>query len=136
MKGKTSVFSGQSGVGKSSLLNASLGIDLRTGQVSDKTQKGSHITTKAELIRIEKDSFCIDTPGIKSFGIWQLTKEEVQNHFSEIQELSKDCKFPNCSHFHEPGCRVQLALEENKISTLRFESYRSLMSDVQAQKNY
>lgn len=136
MLGKTSVFSGQSGVGKSSLLNASLGLHLKTGTISTKNHKGSHVTTKAELIRINDNSFCIDTPGIKSFGIWDLSFDEVLHYFSEIAELAPHCRFPNCTHLHEPDCAVQKAVEENDISHLRFESYRSLMTEVQTQSNY
>lgn len=130
MRNKSSVFSGQSGVGKSSLINETLGLELPIGEVIQKTLKGSHTTTTAQLIPIAEGGFCIDTPGIKSFGIWDLTKEEIIDHFFEIKEIGKECKYPNCMHLEEPQCAVIKAAKENRIHRLRFESYLSLMADV------
>lgn len=127
MHGKSSVFSGQSGTGKSSLINAITGSSLLTGEMVAKTRKGSHTTTSTHLLPIEGGGFCVDTPGIKSFGMWDLKEEEVEGFFSEINTIGRGCKFPNCSHMHEPSCAVQKALEEGEISRLRFDSYCALI---------
>lgn len=130
MRGKTSVFSGQSGVGKSSLINLVTGSTLATGAVVEKTSKGSHTTTSAHLVPLEEGGFCIDTPGIKSFGLWDLHESAISSYFPEIFSLSSECKYPDCSHRSEPGCAVKKAVEENRISSLRFASYCALMSSV------
>ncbi|MBS0653170.1 MAG: ribosome small subunit-dependent GTPase A [Verrucomicrobia bacterium] len=133
MQGKTSVFSGQSGVGKSSLINLVAGTTMRTGSVVQKTGKGSHTTTTTHLIPLECGGFCIDTPGIRSFGLWDLKKEEVVDYFPEIVALSPECRYPDCAHMTEPDCAVQKALEEERISSLRFESYCALIASVSQQ---
>ena len=130
MHGKTSVFSGQSGVGKSSLINILTGSNLTTGSVVQRTRKGSHTTTTTHLIPLEGGGFCIDTPGIKSFGLWDLQTDEIAAYFHEIFALRDKCKFPDCSHLNEPDCAVKKAVEENKISPLRFASYCALMSSL------
>lgn len=131
MKGKTSVFSGQSGVGKSSLINAVTGSDLRTGDIVSKTCKGSHTTTSTHLIPIEGGGFCIDTPGIKSFGVWDLDEDELWHYYEELIPFAKGCKFPDCKHKNEPGCAVMEAVERGEISALRFASYSALMADLE-----
>ncbi|MEI6241860.1 MAG: ribosome small subunit-dependent GTPase A [Chlamydiota bacterium] len=131
MKDKASVFAGQSGVGKSSLINATLGLHLKTGEVIKKTSKGSHVTSKAQLFPLKDGGFCIDTPGIKSFGLWEFKKEDIQRYFTEVFHLSNPCKYPDCSHLNEPNCAVQKAIEEGKISPLRFASYHSLMNELE-----
>ena len=128
MEGKTSVFSGQSGVGKSKLISCITGHELPTGEIVKKTLKGSHTTTATHLVRLDKSSFCIDTPGIKSFGLWGLKTEEIKDYFSEISRASKHCKFPDCMHLNEPDCSVKNAVEEGSISDLRFASYCALMA--------
>ena len=133
MRGRSSVFSGQSGVGKSSLINAILGTSLSTGEVVARTRKGSHTTTSAQLLSIEGGGFCIDTPGIKSFGVWDLTRDEVRHYFSEILETSANCRYPDCYHLQEPGCAVKDAVEKGDISSLRFESYCALMTTLREQ---
>lgn len=130
MKGKASVFSGQSGVGKSSLINAITGLNLRIGSIVDKTQKGAHTTSATHLLPLEFGGWCIDTPGIKSFGIWDLKKDEISQYFSEISQIGHTCKFPNCDHIHEEECAVRVAVEEGKISPLRYESYLNLLQSV------
>ncbi len=130
MKNKSSVFSGQSGSGKSSLINALLGTALVTSDVVKKTYKGAHTTTKASLIPLKDGGFCIDTPGIKSFGIWDLKKEEIKNYFSEFEPIAKKCKFADCSHTIEPDCAIRAALEKKLISPLRYDSYQSLMKSI------
>jgi ribosome biogenesis GTPase / thiamine phosphate phosphatase len=130
MRGKTSVFSGQSGVGKSSLINLITGSSLATGSIVQRTRKGSHTTTTTHLIPLEGGGFCIDTPGIKSFGIWDLKIDEIAAYFPEIFSLSSACKFPDCAHLNEPGCAVKQAVEESRISPLRFASYCALMASL------
>ena len=127
---KTSVFSGQSGVGKSSLINLITGTCLATGDVVQRTNKGSHTTTTTHLVPLEEGGFCIDTPGIKSFGVWELQIDEVASYFPEIIEAGAECRFPDCAHLNEPGCAVKAAAEENRISPLRFASYCALMASV------
>lgn len=128
--GFTSVFSGQSGVGKSSLINALFEKELKTGDVIHRTGKGAHTTTTATLVPIEGGGFVVDTPGIKSFGIWKVTKQDIKTYFTEILDASKTCKFYNCTHHHEPGCYVKQAVEEGLISPLRYASYLSLLEEI------
>lgn len=132
MKGKASVFSGQSGVGKTSLINTTVGSELPIGSVQKKG-KGVHTTTVAHLIPIEGEGFCIDTPGIRSFGLWDLKLEEVKNYFTEISHYAEGCKYPNCSHLIEPECAVRKAVKKGEISDLRFESYYALMDSLTTQ---
>lgn len=127
MQDRTSVFSGQSGVGKSSLINAATGLSLRVGGMVEKTKKGSHTTTKAHLIALSFGGWCVDTPGIKSFGVWDLKKDEIQNYFTEIRLIGQNCRFADCTHSHEDQCAVIEAVENGAISPLRYESYQALM---------
>lgn len=131
MKNKASVFSGQSGVGKSSLLNIAFSFDLPTGELAQKTFKGSHTTTTAQLLPLPEGGFCIDTPGIRSFGVWNLQREDLIHHFREFEPYAHKCRYPNCSHLIEPSCAVQAALEENQISPIRFESYQTLLEEIE-----
>ncbi|MGA8165211.1 MAG: ribosome small subunit-dependent GTPase A [Waddliaceae bacterium] len=130
MKGKASVFSGQSGTGKSSLINAMTGLNLPVGEIVHKTRKGGHTTTQAHLVPLKCGGWCIDTPGIKSFGIWDLKREELEGYFQEIYERGRLCRFPDCSHLHEKGCAVINDVENGAISSLRYSSYQSLMETV------
>lgn len=133
LQNKSSVFSGQSGVGKSSLINSLTDYDLRVGGIVEKTLKGSHTTTKAELMPLAFGGWCIDTPGIKSFGLWQLKREDIEHYFPEISELSCACKYQDCRHLHEVGCKVLPALERGEISFSRFESYQVLIDSLSAE---
>lgn len=130
MKGKSSVFSGQSGVGKSSLINLVAGKNLRIGTLVGRTNKGAHTTTSAQLIPLEEGGWCIDTPGIKSFGVWDLDKEVIEHYFPEIFNCGSACKFPDCSHLHEAGCAVIEAVEKGEVSWMRYASFQSLMQSV------
>ena len=130
MHEKTSVFSGQSGVGKSSLINAVTGADLKTGDIVFKTSKGSHTTTSTHLVPVDGGGFCIDTPGIKSFGVWDLDEKELHNYYPEFLPYASECKFANCTHRFEPECKVQDAVERGGISELRFASYCALMASL------
>ncbi len=133
MKDKSSVFSGQSGVGKSSLINAVTGFDIRVGAIVDKTKKGAHTTTTTNLLPLSFGGWCIDTPGIKSFGVWDLEKQELDGYFTEINSIGRGCKFPNCCHLHEESCAVKDALESGELSPLRYESYQSLLASISSQ---
>lgn len=130
MSHKTSAIAGQSGVGKSSLLNALFGLKLKTGDLAQKTGKGSHTTTTAQLLPLPQGGFCIDTPGIRSFGILDLKKSIVQKHFREFAPFASACHYPDCTHLNEPNCAVQEALRAKKISSLRFSSYEGLMKEL------
>ena len=126
LEGASSVISGQSGVGKTSLINAVTGLNLRTSSVVDKTKKGAHTTTQARLIPIGEDSYIIDTPGIKSFGLWDIDPNDILSYFQDLHELQERCKYPNCSHLHEPGCYVKEAVEKGEIPKVRYESYKTI----------
>lgn len=131
MKDKASVFSGQSGVGKSSLINQITGLNLRIGDTVDKTNKGAHTTSTASLIPLSFGGFCIDTPGIRSFGVWDLSREEVEAYFDEIHELGSGCKFPDCHHLHETKCAVKDAVAAGTLSSVRYLSYLSLLETLE-----
>jgi ribosome biogenesis GTPase / thiamine phosphate phosphatase len=130
MKDKSSVFSGQSGVGKSSLINAVTDYQLEVGEMVERTQKGSHTTTTARLLPLSFGGWCIDTPGIRSFGIWELHKEELESYFSEIFTAGRQCRFPDCSHRQESECAVMKAVESGEISPIRYLSYLTLMESI------
>lgn len=128
MKGKTCVFSGHSGVGKTTLINAiESGLNLRTKEISDQHQQGQHTTTFAEMFDLSFNARIIDTPGIKGFGVVDITKEELGDYFVEFFKLKSQCKFHNCIHLNEPQCAVKQALEENKISKSRYKSYLQIL---------
>jgi ribosome biogenesis GTPase len=103
---------------------------LEVGDVVAKTRKGAHTTTITKLVPLEFGGYCIDTPGIKSFGVWDLKKNEIEAHFPEILEQGHQCRFPDCSHVHEVECAVKEAVEEGSISPLRYESYCALLANA------
>lgn len=128
MKGKTSMFSGHSGVGKSTLVNAiEPDLDIKTKQISQQHAQGQHTTTFAEMFDLSFDARIIDTPGIKGFGIVDMEKEEIGNYFPEFFELKQDCKFNNCIHIDEPKCAVKDALETGDIAWSRYNSYLQMI---------
>ena len=142
LAGKTTLLSGNSGVGKSTLLNALFGRELtRTGKISDAHDKGMHTTTFSEMYflspiegELEGVSALIDTPGIKGFGAVDMQKEEVSHYFPEIFRISRNCRFNNCTHTNEPGCAVQEAVIKGEIAVSRYESYLSLLGDCDETK--
>lgn len=124
LRGKTSLFSGHSGVGKSSLLNKlNNQLAIKTGVISDAHEKGKHTTTFAELHYIDKNTRVIDTPGVRSFGIVDFKREEVATYFPEFFRLSVKCKYHNCIHINEPGCAVKSALETGEVAAFRYNNY-------------
>ena len=124
LKGKITLFSGHSGVGKSTLINAILPeANLKTGEISTAHNKGMHTTTFSEMFPVEGEGYIIDTPGIKGFGTFDMKDEEVGHYFKEIFEFSAHCKYGNCTHRHEPGCAVREAVENHYISESRYASY-------------
>ncbi|MFZ4773415.1 MAG: ribosome small subunit-dependent GTPase A [Chlamydiia bacterium] len=130
MKDHTNVFTGQSGVGKTSIINKIIEGNYRVKEVMLKTEKGSHTTTTSVLIPLQSGGYCIDTPGIKSFGLFGLEKKEIEPLFKEIHKAGKKCAFSPCSHTHEPDCAVKVAVEKGKIALTRYQSYLSLIEGV------
>ncbi len=134
LAGKTTLLSGNSGVGKSTLLNALFGREMtRTGSISDAHNKGTHTTTFSEMYFLP-DGAIIDTPGIKGFGAVSMEKEEVGHYFREIFNTSHNCRFGNCTHTGEPGCAVQEAVIKGAIAISRYDSYLSLLGDCTENK--
>lgn len=144
LQGKITLFSGNSGVGKSTIINALVpGLSLRTADISDAHQTGMHTTTFSEMISLPPrsaeggeggEAYIIDTPGIKGFGTFDIEKEELTSYFREIFHFSKDCRFSNCTHTHEPGCAVLKALDEHYIAQSRYNSYLSMLEDKDESK--
>lgn len=128
MIGKVSMFSGHSGVGKSTLVNAlEPNLSLKTKNISEQSKQGQHTTTFAEMYDLLFDAKIIDTPGIKGFGIVDMEPSEVSGYFPEFFKLQEECKFNNCLHKEEPNCAVKKALEENKIAWSRYNSYLKIL---------
>jgi len=124
MEGKVSVFTGHSGVGKSTLVNTiEPSLDLKTKSISTQHSQGQHTTTFAEMFDLSFNAKIIDTPGIKGFGVVDMEKEEISDYFPEFFKLSQDCKFNNCLHIEEPKCAVKDALEKDEIAASRYRSY-------------
>lgn len=136
LKGKTSLLAGQSGVGKSTLINSiEPDLDLRTGEISDYTGKGMHTTTFAEMFELSNGGSIIDTPGIKTLAFLHLEEMDVAHNFREFFILSEDCKFGDCTHRNEPDCAVKDALEKGEVSESRYENYRQILQEIEDQ-NY
>ena len=141
LDGKITLLSGNSGVGKSTLINRLIpGANLRTAEISDAHQAGQHTTTFSEMIPLspftpdDSPSYLIDTPGIKGFGTFDMEREELTSYFKEIFEFSKQCRFSNCTHTHEPGCAVRQALDDHYIAQSRYQSYLSMLDDKDENK--
>lgn len=134
LDGKITLLSGNSGVGKSTLINRLVpGANLRTAEISDAHNTGMHTTTFSEMISLTT-GYLIDTPGIKGFGTFDMEPEEITSYFKDIFHFSKDCHFSNCTHTHEPGCAVLKAVEEHYIAESRYQSYLSMLDDKEEGK--
>lgn len=135
LAGRITVLSGNSGVGKSTLINSLLpGVNLRTAEISDAHNTGMHTTTFSEMLPLPEGGYIIDTPGIKGFGTFDIEPEELTGYFRDIFHFSKDCRFSNCTHRHEPGCAVLRALEDHYIAESRYQSYLSMLDDKDENK--
>lgn len=130
VKGRVSLLAGNSGVGKSSLVNAvSPETAARIGEISKIHNKGMHTTTYSEMFELMPGSYLVDTPGVKGFGTYDMEIEEIADYFIEIFECSKGCRFGNCTHIHEPGCAVVAAVERGDIALSRYSSYLSMIEE-------
>jgi len=129
---KVTLFSGHSGVGKSTLINQLIpGVDIRTNEVSGWSGKGQHTTTFAEMFDVPAGGKIIDTPGVKEFGLIDFEREEVAHYFPELRAVMKDCKFNNCLHINEPGCAVKQAVVEQRIAADRYVSYVAILESIE-----
>lgn len=131
LKGKTTAVAGPSGVGKSSLTNCvQSGIHMETGAISEKIERGKHTTRHTELIAIDDHTYIMDTPGFSSLDLFNMEKEELHEFYPEFHKYEEECRFLGCSHTHEPDCAVKEALEEGKISKVRYDNYKLLYEEL------
>jgi ribosome biogenesis GTPase len=136
LKGKSTVFAGPSGVGKSSMLNAlTQNYTMETGQVSDKIGRGKHTTRHSEIFHTAEETYVIDTPGFSSLFVPGMTKEKLEDCFPEVWDYTNQCRFIGCAHINEPDCRVKQALEEGKISESRYRNYQLMYEELKEQEN-
>jgi len=135
LKGRTTTVAGPSGVGKSSLVNClQSGTVMETGEISAKIERGRHTTRHSELIALGEDTYILDTPGFSSLGLFNLEKEQLAAYYPEFRDYEASCRFGGCSHTAEPGCAVKQALEQGRISRLRYENYCQLFEELRAKK--
>ncbi len=135
LRGKTTVVAGPSGVGKSTIVNAiTPEANMQTGEISRKIERGKHTTRHAELFAVEKDTYIMDTPGFTSLSIDEMEKEELKEYYPEFAEYEPFCKFGGCVHISEPVCGVKDALEEGKISQIRYQNYKLIYEELKAKK--
>ena len=134
---KTSTVAGPSGVGKSSLINMlQSNVNMETGSISEKIERGKHTTRHTEFIPIGEDTFIMDTPGFSSLAVFDMEKEELEQYYPEFDEYRDSCRFNGCSHTHEPGCSVKEAIEEGEISKERYENYQLIYEELKNKKKY
>jgi ribosome biogenesis GTPase len=126
----TSIFVGLSGVGKSSVINQLMPeLDIRVGELSQASGEGTHTTTSSTLYHLPCGGNLIDSPGVRDFGLWNISADDILHGFIELREAMGHCKFSNCSHQQEPGCAILQALQDNKISEPRFASYQKILKE-------
>ncbi len=131
LNNKTSIFVGMSGVGKSSISQVVLNNKIKTGEISKKTGKGSHVTSVTQLYKIPNSTgYLIDSPGVWEYGLWKMKSAEIAYGFIEFRQHIQDCKFSNCSHTHEPKCGIKQAVEDNKITSIRYDSYLRVVDSM------
>ena len=134
---KTSTVAGPSGVGKSSLINMlQSNVNMETGSISEKIERGKHTTRHTEFIPIGEDTFIMDTPGFSSLAVFDMEKEELEQFYPEFDKYRESCRFHGCSHIHEPGCSVKETIEEGKISRERYENYQLIYEELKNRKKY
>lgn len=137
LQGKTTAVAGPSGVGKSSLINLFQSeIQMETGSISEKIERGKHTTRHSELIPIDEESYIMDTPGFSSLYVNAFEKEELKYYFPEFEQYEGLCKFNGCDHIHEPNCAVKQAVEEGKIHRVRYENYMEMYKELQEKRRY
>ena len=137
LRGKTTTVAGPSGVGKSSFINCLQNeVQMETGEVSDKIERGKHTTRHSELIALEDGSYIFDTPGFSSLSVFDLEKEDVKEFYPEFRKYKNQCRFLGCNHMNEPECMVKKAVEEHKISPVRYENYRLIFEECKNRKKY
>ena len=136
IKGKTTAFTGVSGVGKSTILSYIIGSDLETGAVSDKISRGRHTTRHVELFKLEKGGYIFDTPGFSSVETEDITAEELDTCFPEILDAKGGCRFRTCAHIDEPDCSVKMAVENGDIPITRYQSYKELYETLRGKKSW
>lgn len=137
LKGKTTAVAGPSGVGKSSIINIlQPKAEMETGEISAKIERGRHTTRHSEIINIEGNTYIMDTPGFSSLGLMDLEKEELKGYFDEFTEYEPYCRFQGCAHINEPDCGVKAALEEGRISRVRYNNYLEMYNELKNQRRY
>ena len=137
LRGKTTVIAGPSGVGKSSLINIfQPNVQMETGTISEKIERGKHTTRHSELIWIENGTYIMDTPGFSSLYTNEFEKEELKYYFTEFAPFEGQCRFQGCDHVHEPGCAVKAAIEKGKIHTVRYENYLEMYKELKDRRRY
>ena len=137
LKGKTTTVAGPSGVGKSTLINRMQpDLQMETGSISKKIERGKHTTRHSQLIPICEDTYILDTPGFSSLSVFDMEKEELESYYAEFQSLTDGCKFTGCSHIHEPVCGVKEGLKSGEVSQERYENYKLIYQELAQKKKY
>lgn len=137
LRGKTTTVAGPSGVGKSSMVNSLCGDTyMETGEISEKIDRGKHTTRHAELLLIGPDTYIVDTPGFSSLSVFNMEKEELKDFYPEFAKYEDECRFRGCSHINEPDCGVKNALQDGKISQMRYENYVQIYGELKSQKKW